>query len=138
MVIFTAGLLTGGMLAWRLQQSAVNQRPVHRPPQPASPAFWRFEFLRRAQRELDLSVEQRQSVDKILKESQERTRAIMEPVEPQIRAEMQRTKEQFRALLTPEQQKRFEELIKKPIHQKRPPGTTSKPGQTNNLQTNAP
>ena len=122
MVIFAAGVVTGGMLTWRLQQANLARR-AHRPAQPASPGGWRFEFLRRAQRELDLTPEQRERVDKILKESQERTRVIMEPVSPQIRAEMQRTKEEFQSVLTPEQKKRFDELVKKPQHprdQRRP------------------
>ncbi len=122
-VIFAAGVLTGGIVTWELQQANLMRRPRLNRPQPASPGGLRFEFLRRAQRELDLSVEQRERVDKMLKESQERMRGIMEPVSPQVRAEMQRTKEQFRNVLTPEQQKRFDELLRKPQHpreQRRP------------------
>ncbi len=123
-VIFAAGVLTGGIVTWELQQANLMRRPrLNRPVQPASPGGWRFEFLRRAQRELDLSPQQRESIDKILKESQERMRGIMEPVSPQVRAEMQRTKEEFRNVLTSEQQKRFDELLRKPQHprdQRRP------------------
>jgi Spy/CpxP family protein refolding chaperone len=36
----------------------------------------------------------------------------MEPVNPKIREELARTREQFRALLTAEQQQHFDELIK--------------------------
>ncbi len=115
MVIFGAGVLTGGVLSWRLQDAGLARRS-HRASQPASPGGWRFEFLRRAQRDLDLSPQQRERVDKILKESQERMRSVMEPVAPQIRAEMQRAKDEFRSVLTPEQQKRFDELLKKPPH----------------------
>ncbi|HEY5910416.1 MAG TPA: hypothetical protein VJA21_07405 [Verrucomicrobiae bacterium] len=115
LVIFGAGGLTGGVLSWRIREANVLQRP-HRASQPGSPGGWRLEFLRRAQRELDLSPEQRERVDKILKESQERSRMIMEPISPQIRAEMQRTKDEFRSVLTPQQQKRFDELLKKPSH----------------------
>ncbi len=135
-VIFAAGVLTGGILSRRLQQANLIRRPSqHRVAQPASPSGWRFEFLRRAQRELDLSPEQRHQVDEILKASQERTRAIMEPVSPQIRAEMQRTKDEFRALLTPEQQKRFDELLKKPVH---PRDQRRSQVEKNNVTTNAP
>jgi len=72
----------------------------------------RFEFLRRAQRELDLTPEQREQIDKLLKDSQERTRKIMEPIAPEFHAELQRAKEEFRAVLTPDQQKRFDDLVK--------------------------
>jgi len=139
--IFAAGVLTGGVLAWRLEQSSFIRRS-HRTNQPASPTGWRFEFLRRAQRELDLSPEQRERVDKILKQSQERTRAIIEPISPQIRAEMLRTKDEFRKILTPEQQQRFDELLKRPSHsreQRRSSGSPVKRKQEKmKLSTNAP
>ena len=61
---------------------------------------------------LDLTPEQRERIDLILKESQERTRKIMEPVSPQIRDELQRVRAEFRAVLTPEQQVRFDELAR--------------------------
>ncbi len=139
-VIFAAGVLTGGMLSWRLQESSLARRPPHRASPPSSPAGWRIEFLHRAQRELELSPEQRQNVDKILKESQERSRTIMEPVAPQLRAEMQRAKAEFRSLLTPDQQKRFDELLKKQAHprdQKRFGASSQKEPQTNSLRTNS-
>ena len=78
----------------------------------------RPEFLRRAQRELDLSPDQRESIDKIIKESQERTRKLMEPVAPELHAELQRTKEQFLQVLNPSQRVRFEKLVNK--RQQRP------------------
>ncbi len=131
MVIFGAGVVTGGLLTWRLEQASLVRRP-HRTPPPSSPGGFRFEFLRRAQRELDLSPEQRQKIDKILKESQERTRAIMEPVAPQFRAEIRRTESEFRSLLNPEQQKRFDQLLKKPQHAREP-----RRAQTQ-VQTNSP
>jgi len=65
------------------------------------------------QRDLDLSAEQRERIDKLLKESQERTRKIMEPVAPEMRAELLRTKEEFQQVLTPGQRTHFEELMKK-------------------------
>ncbi len=136
MVIFAAGVLTGSVVSWRLQQANLIRRSIHRPAQPPSPSGWRFEFLRRAQRELDLSPEQRQQVDKILKESQERTRAIMEPISPQIRAEMQRAKDEFKALLTAEQQKRFDELLKKPAHPRDQRRPQNLPGQKVPAATN--
>jgi hypothetical protein len=78
----------------------------------------RLEFLRRMERDLDLSLEQRERIDKILKESQEQTRKIMEPVAPALHAELQRTKEEFRRALTSEQQTRFDQLLKRSAHGK--------------------
>jgi Spy/CpxP family protein refolding chaperone len=100
MVIFAAGALTGALLV---------RLPAH-PRQ--GPGGTRLEFLRRVERELDLTPEERERIEKILKESQEQTRKIMEPVSPALQAQMQKTKEEFRQALTPEQQGRFDQLLK--------------------------
>lgn len=133
-VIFGAGVVTGGVLIWWLEPPAAHGRHNTglRTGQIGSPSGMRFEFLRRAQRELNLTPEQRERVDKLLKESQERTRKIMEPIAPEFHAELQRTKEQFRAVLTPEQQARFDEMVKwqhRPRDHSQPPITV----QTNSL-----
>ena len=118
LVIFVTGVVTGGLLAIYTGRSFIT-RPQH--PNAARPAQsaggMRLEFLRRMQRDLDLTPEQREHIDKILKESQERTRKIMEPVSPALRDEFQHTKEEFRQILTSEQRARFDELFK---HQQRP------------------
>jgi len=64
-----------------------------------------------------------------MKESQERTREIMEPVAPDLRAELQRTKEEFQQVLTPEQRTRFEELMKKQQRPHEPHHTNGPRGQ---------
>jgi Spy/CpxP family protein refolding chaperone len=116
-VIFAAGVLTGGLITRQLERANVVRRQhLTRPALPFSPGGSRLEFLRRAQRDLDLTPEQRERVDRILKDSQERSRKIMEPVAPQLRQEIQRAKEEFRGALTPEQQKRFDELLKRQPH----------------------
>src|SRR5207249_2662564 len=99
----------------------------------------RIDFLRRAERELNLTLEQREQADKILRESQERNKKLMEPVTPKIHEELQQTKEQFIAVLTPEQRARFEELLKQQQRQQkaqqhrpgvRPPESSSLPNPT--------
>ena len=114
MVIFAAGVVTGGLLVRHVESRYfVHRRPaaVPRGPQASSPGGMRLEFLRRAQRELGLSSAQQERIDKILKESQDRTRN-------KIREELQRTRNEFREVLTPEQQLRFEELTKRQQHQR--------------------
>lgn len=130
MVIFAAGVVTGGMLSWRLQHNYLmpRQRPGYRPAQPLSPGGLRLDFLRRAQRELDLTPQQRERIDKLLKEGQERSRKLMEPVTPQLREELGRIKQEFLQVLTPEQRERFDGLIKKQPHpreQRRQPQAAS-------------
>src|SRR5437773_1683517 len=111
MVIFGTGVVTGGFLIRYADGSHVvpspHTAPIPRQPMPPSPGGSRLDFLRKMERELDLTEEQRQRADKILKESQEHTKKIMEPVAPLLRQELQKTKENFRDLLTPEQQARF-------------------------------
>jgi len=101
-VIFVTGAVTGALIVGH----SIHPRP--------GPGGVRLEFLRRMERDLDLTKEQREKTDKILKESQEQTRRIMEPVAPALHAELQRTKEEFRQVLTPAQQARFDQLLKHP------------------------
>lgn len=123
MVIFAAGVVTGGLLSLQLQHSGSETRQrvsAPRSSQTNSPGRQRLEFLRRAQRELNLNADQRERVDKVLKESQERTRKLMEPVSPMLKQELERTKIEFREVLNPKQQKKFDELLKKQTHARDP------------------
>lgn len=118
MVIFGTGVVTGGLLV-RHAAIPTKTQPTNATPRPPQTSFaggMRIEFLRRMERELDLTSHQRAQADKLLKESQERTRKIMEPVAPQMVEELQQTKEQFRALLTPAQQARFDQVLKQQHH----------------------
>ena len=64
------------------------------------------------ERELNLTAGQHEPIDKILKEGQERMKKLMETIEPRRREELKHTIDEFRAVLTPEQQKRFDDLLK--------------------------
>jgi hypothetical protein len=131
MVIFGAGVITGGVLVHK----TASQPPV-RIPRPANagtnaplptvtPAqLQRMEFLVRATRELELTVEQRDRVERIIREGQDRSRQIWESVAPDMRKELQLVRERIRVELTPEQRRRFEELMKRPVRPAvRPDGT---------------
>ena len=121
MVIFGTGVVTGGLLVrhseriqFLPQQRVFNnsfQRPIQQQP-PSTAGGSRVEFLRRIERELDLSPDQHERIDKILMASQERTKKIMEPVTPRMREELQRTKDEFREVLTPEQRPRYDDLLR--------------------------
>lgn len=115
MVIFGTGVVTGGLL---VKYASVGRVPhphvsaLGRTAQPISAGGMRLEFLRRAERELNLTAEQRERIDKLISASQERTKKILEPITPKLREDMKQTKAEFRAVLTPEQQQRFDELLK--------------------------
>ena len=116
MVIFGTGVVTGGLLV-RQADHGRDRRPqragamVHSA-QAAPAGVMRIEFLRRMEQELVLTPEQRDPIDKVLKDGQERMKKLMDTVEPRRREEFKRTMEEFRAVLTPEQHKRFDELVK--------------------------
>jgi len=112
MLIFGTGVVTGGLLVEHsvcLRDHRLQHAATPHPFQPISPVGSRGEFLRRVEGELDLTTEQRERIDQILKESQERTRKF---IAPRIREETQRAREEFREVLTHEQQVRFDELLK--------------------------
>lgn len=131
MVIFGAGVITGGLL---VHNTGDPGRPrVQRPgnagtnaPLPnVTPAqMQRMDFLVRASRELDLTPDQRERIERILKEGQERNRQIWEAAAPEMRKELQLVRERIRVELTPEQRRRFEELMRRPARPAvRPDGT---------------
>lgn len=134
-VIFITGAVTGGLLV-RYAEQRETARPERgpgttRPPQPGSPAGLRMDFLKRMQRELDLSPEQRQRIDKILKEHQEEIKKITEPIQPDIQEQIQAARDEFLEVLTPEQRARFEESLKRQQHPKErphPPERQPSPG----------
>lgn len=120
-VIFGAGVVTGGLLVkYSVAQPPSRQQrsQANRPIQPISAGGLRIEFLRRVERDLALTADQREQIDKIITASQERSKKIMEPVNPKIREELQQTRDQFRAVLNPEQKIRFDELLKQQQQQR--------------------
>lgn len=140
MVIFGTGVLTGALVV-RYSGTFSNSRPQHagfggRSFEPGSPGGMRLEFLRRIQRDLDLTADQRERIDKVMKQSQERTRKVMEPILPQLHQELQRAKAEFREVLTPAQQSRFDELLKQRFKEHRPSGHSA-PFLTNAPATNS-
>jgi len=121
MVIFGAGVITGGLL---VHQTSSAKRPrqartatsTNLPALNVTPAqMQRMEFLVRVNRELELTPEQRERIERILKEGQERTRQIWDAVAPDMRKELQLVRERIKVELTPEQRRRFEELMKRPL-----------------------
>ena len=115
MLIFGAGVVTGGLLV--RTRVAQNASPEPASPNPSGPvatfAPGRQAFIQRVRRELDLTSEQSQEVDRIMRESQKRTAKIYEPVAPQAREETRRARQEIMAVLTPEQKKKFNQSVKR-------------------------
>ncbi len=113
LVIFGCGVLTGALIvdghhanSARAGERAANGQKT------AVPAWQRLEFLRKASKHLDLTPAQQERVEKILRDSQDRTKQIWDRIAPQMREELHKVRESIRAELTPEQEKKFELLIK--------------------------
>ncbi len=138
LVIFIAGILTGATLVrvaqggparWRIQRPVVDNRaqpnPVNqgnqnfpnepRQPNPSGsgPGLLSREFIQILERQLRLTPEQHDRIDKIMGEGQERVRELRTRIDPELRKELQQTREQIRAVLTPEQREQFEQLMKR-------------------------
>ncbi len=124
-VIFGAGVVSGGV-AMRLYQNYTAPARVRSAEGPPPP--WvgqRMDFLRHMGDALGLSPEQRERIDKLIKESQQRTRELWEPFGAKLKAEMERLKAAVDAELTPEQRAKAEELHKRRLNRpwgERPPG----------------
>lgn len=108
-VIFAAGAVTGG-LAVRFKS-----RPSQ-PPQRSSYGGHRSrgDLADRMQRDLKLTQEQRQSVEQILRESNEQMKQIWESIAPRVQEEQGKVCERIRSQLNPAQCAKFEDVFKRP------------------------
>jgi hypothetical protein len=116
LVIFLAGMVAGGAVAGlrtkaRAQSEKARAERTRRE-LALSPMGSRLEFLRRVQKEIDLTPEQRTRIEGFVQEAQERFRHLWEPVAPQVRTEFEALRKRIRAELSPAQQERFDQLIK--------------------------
>lgn len=111
LVIFCAGMVTGGVIGKHWKRQAVQPRLASG--ETVGPGWMqRMEFVKRTERQLDLTPAQRERVEQILKESQEHMKQLWEPIAPHAREEAQRVRERILAELNPKQQKKFEQLTK--------------------------
>ena len=102
LIIFAAGVFTGGLL---VKQTS--------PPSPIPPPRdIRVQMLQRLTRGLNLTPVQNEQIDQILHESQERSKIYWDLLEPELRSEFRKTREDILDVLTPEQRKKFEDLLK--------------------------
>jgi hypothetical protein len=126
LVIFLAGAAAGGF-SYRLYH---DHPPVGRGPVLAinqSGPFFRVEFVKRLESQLVLTPQQRESIEQLVHESQERMRALWDPIAPQAHAETKRLRERILATLTPMQKARFDELNKRAPRNRENPATPSTP-----------
>ncbi len=150
LVIFGTGVVTGGLLVAHANHTRFRDDHVVRHelsnhpsvPEPAvanpnrasnapmgTPQFLRLELLQRIEREMILTSGQHEKIEAIIREGQERTRQILQPIQPQLREELRSAQERIREVLTDEQLRRFDELMQQ-RPQRRPedqPGPDRRP-----------
>jgi hypothetical protein len=134
-VIFGAGIFTGGLLMPMLHQGT-KQRAEQLPlaptnivvnptvpattntvpgkPQPRLPEVLSKSFLLKLDDQLHLSSEQHSNIEKIISSTQSQTRKLMQDARKQVRG-----------VLTADQQARYDDLIKPPASNKGRNGTTN-------------
>jgi hypothetical protein len=112
LVIYSAGLFTGGLLVRQMQPPPPGPRSFE-PPLPG-PEFVRQPkiFLERLDHEVRLTPEQRRRLETIFQESHERTRILMSLIGPEMQTEFREVRERIRAELRPDQWRRFEQLMR--------------------------
>jgi hypothetical protein len=111
LVIFCAGWVTGALMIHVLRPNPSRSGPGSIIP--IQGPFWaRMEFLRRAEKQLDLTPAQREHIDRIIAEGQDQLRQLWEPVAPQAQAELRQIQERILAELNPKQRACFDELSK--------------------------
>lgn len=133
-LIFSAGVITGGML---VRSRVPAPRPAASGPFLGGPAgIWsanRPAFIQRLDRNVNLTAEQRAEVERILHESHQRMQKVWDPVAPQAREETRQVRQQITALLTPEQKPKFNEMMR----QRRPRPNRERTETTNNPRADA-
>jgi Spy/CpxP family protein refolding chaperone len=136
-VIFGAGVMTGGLLVNYVDHSRPkNPGPHHNAkgaeshelPMPR-PAVLDKQFVQQLNVALKLTPQQREKITKIMADGQQRNHDLWKLVAPQFRAVMQDVHEHIRAVLTPEQRRKFEELIRQQ-HANRHPSPAKKESAT--------
>ena len=111
LIIFGSGVITGGLLVKNTQPA---KAPLKRK-EGSAPNAWvaqRLEFHKRIEKELDLQPDQKQKIEQVFRGSQERMKPFWEKVSPQLREEVARVETEIKTHLNPDQQKKFEELLK--------------------------
>jgi Spy/CpxP family protein refolding chaperone len=145
LVIFAAGVMTGGLLVSHSNRANARQmrrmadaleswhprgRDIVNPGQRAMPPLLerqRMEFILKVHRELKLTPQQRERIEKIVGEGQEKTKTLWEKVAPELQSEMREVREKIRAELTPEQRAKFEKLLKQhPLRGPEPPPSSGR------------
>lgn len=117
-VIFATGFFAGGSFfrhtyEKQLQLLQTSQSPGHTNSSPSKSMFGRLDFYRKINSQLNLSAEQHSKIELILDSSHKRTKLLWEEINPRLREELARVRQEIKEQLTPDQKALFEELLKR-------------------------
>ncbi len=102
---FVAGLLIGSSVAWRGVE--------HRRMENRQPEIRNQRMVKLFAKKLDLAPEQRKKLAQILADKREKMDALHGDVRPRFEEMRKTTQDEIRAILTPDQVEKFNELEKK-------------------------
>lgn len=123
-VIYGAGVMTGGLLVNHVDHQNAPRRELSRP---RAPEIWRREFVSHLDKALKLTPEQHAAIQRIVRDGQN-----------SMHRTMQETRLKIRAQLTPEQQRKFDELWRHPPHRQAGSTNASPHKSPAPVRTNAP
>ena len=135
-VIFGAGVITGGLLVNHVAHPAHPfsfKAPVPKPtpyetlPSQVRPEILNTDFVQQLNDKLDLNPKQREQIRKIIGQAQQNTHDLWKLVAPQFQLVWHDTREQIRDVLTPDQRKQFELLMRQQRQLRRQQSTNAPP-----------
>lgn len=112
MVIYACGVITGAVLTGAMLKRA-RPAPSAVSTRARNPSEAVLQMQRVLDRQFDLSAGQREEIANILKASQERTKPLWDKIAPEMTDEVKKVHEEIRGVLTPEQWRKFMELMKR-------------------------
>ena len=113
-VVFLLGASLGGVLGY-----VFAHRPVSAASQPKSEPERRAHRVQELTRDLSLTPQQAKQLDVILLQGHTEMKAVRDKTDAQLDQVRQKTREQIRAILNPEQMPRFEEFLKRMDEERR-------------------
>ena len=129
-VIFGAGVMTGGLLVNYVDHPRPGSHHASTSPREPEdlvprPDILKTNFVQRLDEAVHLTPEERGKIEKIIADGQQRNHDLWKLVSPQFHTVIQDVRRRVRDSLTPDQQKQFDNLVKRPP--RRPPGATNAP-----------
>ena len=104
LAVFGLGTLTGALVMHRVDQRRLHAF-LH-----GGPGATEL-IVRRMNRQLELTPDQRAQVATIIRDAHQKLRAARQPIDPQLRGVFEEMDQSIRAVLTPDQQVKFDKLV---------------------------